>query len=159
MKAASQSVQAIYPKAREQAARIALVAHLTEAAAKKVTPSLEISLETLMAAISLTKYCVNQAMLIYGDLGVTEDDPEAIRIANLVARFEGQSVRWKQVRSALPKVKVRNNRRAANKSECVQFLRTIVKLGYASDVSGDCSEVSIPSKTIETMEYEYTEAA
>lgn len=160
MKAASQSVQAIYPKAREQAARIALVVHLTEAAAKKVTPSLEISLETLMAAISLTKYCVNQAMLIYGDLGVTEDDPEAIRIANLVARFEGQSVRWKQVRSALPKVKVRNSRRAANKSECVQFLRTIVKLGYAVDITGDCSEVSIPEKTVEPEEYtyEYAEA-
>jgi Protein of unknown function (DUF3987) len=143
MASASESAKAVYPKSCEQAARIALVAHLTEAAATSSYPSPEISIETLKAAISVTQYCINQALLIYGDLGVTEDNPEAIRIASLVKRFAGQSVRWKQVRPSLPKVKAGGTRRAANKSETVKFLRNIVDLGYASDISGDCSEVLI----------------
>jgi Protein of unknown function (DUF3987) len=159
MAATSQSVQAIYPKAREQAARVALIAHHIEAAAQGIAPTLEISLDTLSAAISLVKYCVNQSLLIYGALGATADNPDAIRIAKFIERFAGQEIGWKTVRPILPKTRVGKTRRNANKSECVAFLRRVVELGFGVDHGDDCLSITVNEQPVETeINYEYTES-
>jgi hypothetical protein len=159
MAATSQAEQAIYPKAREQAARVALIAHHLEAAAQGIAPSAEISADTLAAAISLVKYCINQSLLIYGALGATAANPEAIRIAKFIERFAGQQVQWKQVRPILPKTRVGKTRRAANKTECVDFLRRVVELGYGVDHGDDCSSIGVNETPTETeFSYEFTAA-
>jgi Protein of unknown function (DUF3987) len=157
IKATSPSVQAIYPKAREQAARVALIAHHLEAAAQGIAPSAEISVDTLSAAISLVKYCINQSLLIYGALGATSDNPEAIRIAKFIERFAGQEVNWKQVRPILPKIRIGKMRRAANKPECLAFLRRVVEMRYGADQVDDCSSIVVNEQPTETeISYEYT---
>ncbi len=157
MVATSQAEQALYPKIREQAARVALIAHNLEAAARGVMPSAEISAETMTAAISLAKYCLGQALLIYGGIGATSDNPEAIRIANFIERFAGQTVDWKRVRPILPKTRVGKTRRAANKIECVEFLRRVVEMGYGVDQTGDCASIVVNDRPAETeITYSYT---
>jgi Protein of unknown function (DUF3987) len=145
MAASSEAIQAIYPKAREQAARVALVAHCLEAVANNQVPTLEISVTTLQAAIEFTKVSIETQRQIFGVCDATEDSPEAIRMARFVARFDGQTIAWLQVRNQLPRVPVPNDKpRRANKSECVTFLRRVCELGYGVDAgSGDYSKINV----------------
>jgi hypothetical protein len=139
MQASSEAVQAIYPKAREQAARIALIAHHIEAAAKSEAPSALISGVTMSAAISLAKYCVNQALLLYGT------DPDTIRITNFVTAHAGKTVSWADARSYLPRIG--KARKAAKKPECVEFLRQVVELGYGFAAKVDYSAIVVTDQT------------
>lgn len=144
MGATSDAIRATYPKAGDQAARVALVAHYAEAAVMGVQPSATISAATLRAAICLVDYCINQARLIYGDLGATDENPEAIRIARIVERSAGQEVTYKQIRNTLPKVQLgRGKVRKANKAECLAFMEKLAGLGYATAIEPDFSKIRV----------------
>jgi hypothetical protein len=157
MTASAEAIQAIYPKSREQAARVALVAHCLEAVANNQIPSLEISAATLQAAIEFTKTSIETQRQIFGVCDATEDSPEAIRMARFVERFDGQTIAWLQVRNQLPRVPVPNDKpRRANKSECVAFLRRVCELGYGADAgSGNYSKINVELVGNFTAEFAY----
>ncbi|MGB8700668.1 MAG: DUF3987 domain-containing protein, partial [Thermosynechococcaceae cyanobacterium] len=69
------ALRAIYPKAREQAGRVALVLHCINSFFTNYLSD-ELSDETTSAAITYVKYCIGQAKLVYADFGVC-DNPEA----------------------------------------------------------------------------------
>ena len=111
----SEPLKAIYPKAREQAARVALIAHNLESASKgEAGPAAEISAETLQGAIDFVRWSVNHARLLYGDCDATEDSPEALRISRFVNSFRGQIVSWTRVRAWLPRTKDLKTKSSAN---------------------------------------------
>ena len=131
----SESLKAIYPKAREQAARVALIAHNLESASKgEAGPAAEISAETLQGAIDFVRWSISQARLLYGDCDATEDSPEALRISRFVNSFRGQIVPWTRVRAWLPRTKdLRTKKfRKPNKNECLKFFAEVVKLEYGT---------------------------
>jgi hypothetical protein len=131
----SESLKAIYPKAREQAARVALIVHNLESASKgEAGPAAEISAETLQGAIDFVRWSINQPSLIYGDCDATEDNPEALRISRFVNSFSGQTIPWTRARAWLPRIKDLKTKkfRKPNKNECLKFFTEVVKLQYGT---------------------------
>jgi len=121
------SIRTLYPKARERAARIALVFHIVEAVAKNQMPSKEISADTLNAAIQFVQWTIKQTRLLYADLGITEHQDSA-KITRFVERFRyADWITAKQVRSWIPA------RQKPSCDECREFMQQIVAMGYASN--------------------------
>ncbi|MEO0488796.1 MAG: DUF3987 domain-containing protein, partial [Cyanobacteria bacterium J06659_2] len=63
----------LYPKYRDRAGRVALIAHCLEYASQGIEVPEEISNETLEAAISFTTFCLNQTRLLYADIGLSSE--------------------------------------------------------------------------------------
>jgi hypothetical protein len=121
------SIRTLYPKARERAARIALVFHVVEAVAKGQMPGQEISATTLSAAIQFTQWTIKQTRLLYADLGITEHQDSA-KITRFVERFKhSEWVTAKQVRSWIPA------KQKPSCDRCREFMQQIVDMGYATD--------------------------
>jgi len=121
------SIRTLYPKARERAARIALVFHIVEAIAKYQMPSHEISANTLNAAIQFVQWTIKQTRLLYADLGITEHQDSA-KITRFVERFRHMEwVTAKQVRSWIPA------KQKPTCDQCREFMQQIVTMGYATN--------------------------
>jgi len=121
------SIRTLFPKARERAARIALVFHIVEAAAKNQMPSAEISATTLNAAIQFVQWTIKQTRLLYADMGISEHQDSA-KITRFVERFRYTDwVTAKQVRSWIPA------RQKPSCEECREFMQQIVTMGYATN--------------------------
>jgi hypothetical protein len=119
------SIRTLFPKARERAARTALVFHLVDAIAKNQMPSHEISASSLNAAIQFTQWTIKQTRLLYADLGITEHQDSA-KITRFVERFKhSEWITAKQVRSWIPA------RQKPSCDECRQFMQRVVLMGYA----------------------------
>jgi hypothetical protein len=146
MQESSPLLRAAWPKRRDQAYRIALIAHCIEAAAKgQVTPASEISAETLQAAIKFVCYCMENERALYASFGATADDAEAAKISQLVERWKGRTISHRDIRPSLPKTRNRNGGRdPATAKACKQYLTKLCELGYAKPVvDGDFSKVEV----------------
>ena len=114
------SIRSLYPKARERAARIALVLHVVEAVLTNRIPAPVVELDT----IALVQWAINQTRILYADLGLTDDQQSSL-IARFVERFQGQEIDAYRVRywhssKAKPSI-----------PECRTFMHKLVELGYA----------------------------
>jgi hypothetical protein len=85
------TLRAIYPKARERAARVALTVHFIEWAMQGKTPADQITGATMAAAVRFTKWTIGQALLIYADAGVAEHGSSG-KIAKLVKAKAGMTL-------------------------------------------------------------------
>jgi hypothetical protein len=119
---ASPILRAIYPKMKERAGRIALIAHCIN---HRDGLSAEVSVETLQKAISFTRWLIAQSKELYAEFGIG-DNPEMSRILKFVNRFQGcGELTSKQVRgwwSGTKKPKLQEIR---------DFMTKVVNLGYA----------------------------
>ena len=119
------SIRALYPKARERAARIALVLHVVESALQNRMPSVVVEVETIGAAIRFVQWSINQTRILYADLGLTEHQDSNL-ILRFVERFSNHDwIDTYRVRSWYP------TRQKPNIQECRNFMRKLVYLGYA----------------------------
>ena len=91
MKEQHPTLRAIYPKARERAARVALVVHFLEWAMQNKTPADQVSGETMAAAVRFVKWSIGQALLIYAEAGVA-DDSSSSKLARLIKAKEGETL-------------------------------------------------------------------
>lgn len=130
-------LRATYPKAKERAARIALITHMIDAAMSGMAPDPEISAERLGLAIEFTRWLMGQTRLMYAEFGVT-DSPEAARILKFVNRFRGcgwvtakQAIHWHSSK----------DKPTADKAR--EFMKMIVSLGYAVDNNQEGSKFQI----------------
>lgn len=85
------TLRAIYPKARERAARVALVVHFIEWAMQGKTPPDQVTGATMAAAVRFVKWTIGQALLIYADAGVAEHGSSG-KIAKLVKAKAGMTL-------------------------------------------------------------------
>ena len=121
------SIRTIYPKARERAARIALVFHIVEAVTKNQMTSQEISATTMNAAIQFVQWTIKQTRLLYADLGITKHQDSA-KITRFVERFRyADWITAKQVRSWIPA------KQKPSCDQCREFMQQIVNMGYATN--------------------------
>jgi len=121
------SIRTLFPKARERAARIALVFHIVEAVANNQMPSQEISATTLNAAIQFVQWTIKQTRLLYADLGITEHQDSA-KITRFVERFRYAD--WITPRMVRTWTAAREK---PSSEQCRQFMQKIVDLGYAAN--------------------------
>ncbi|MBN3897452.1 MAG: DUF3987 domain-containing protein [Nostoc sp. NOS(2021)] len=82
------ALRAIYPKAKERAARIALIVHCVNAIVDDRIPETIVQSEILEVAIAFTKWLIGQARLIYADSGITIH-PDSSKITRFLERFRG----------------------------------------------------------------------
>jgi Protein of unknown function (DUF3987) len=120
-------LRAIYPKSKERAARIALVAHCINAVVEGQVPDQVIPSDLLEAAIAFTKWSIGKTRLIYADAGAVSHE-ETARIVRFIERFRAGG--WITARNVThwwttkPKPKAEAAR---------AFMRQVVDLGHASD--------------------------
>jgi hypothetical protein len=121
------SIRTLYPKARERAARIALVFHIVEAVAKGQMPTHEISADTLNAAIQFVQWTIKQTRLLYADLGITEHQDSA-KITRFVERF--RHAEWVTPRMVRTWTAARDK---PSSEKCREFMHQIIDMGYATN--------------------------
>jgi DNA polymerase elongation subunit (family B) len=127
LKEPSSILRATYPKAKERAARIALVSHLAGAAFEKKAPEPIIPVGTLRAAIQFTRWLMGQTRLIYAEMGVV-DNPQTTRILRLINRFEGCGwVNTRQVRNSW------SGKEKPTAADLRAFMAQVVSQGHAVD--------------------------
>lgn len=127
IKEPSSILRATYPKAKERAARIALISHLTHAAIALENPQPVISYEILSNAIQFTRWLMGQTRLLYAELGIA-DNPQTTKILKLVNRFRGCGwITRRMIRDWT------SGRVKPAASECEAFMHQVVRLGYATD--------------------------
>jgi hypothetical protein len=120
-------LRAAYPKARERAARIALVIHLVEAAISQQVPSRDIPAITLANAIQFSRWLIGQTRLLYAEFGIV-DNPETAKILKFVNRFRGCGwIDSSTVRGWWSGVK------KPTRQECRDFMALVVSTGHACD--------------------------
>lgn len=134
MAASDPAVRGMWPKTREHALRIALIAHLIEAAANNCTPSATIAGATLEAAITFAKYSLGQALAGFGG------DAETRKLLEFAVKRSGETIEWRAAqRAASPKASGRGNR-----DQCIAFLRSVVDAGLATCIiPGDYSRIAV----------------
>ncbi|AFY74293.1 hypothetical protein Syn7502_02288 [Synechococcus sp. PCC 7502] len=118
---ASPILRAIYPKMKERAGRIALIAHCIS---HRDGLLVGVSVETLEKAISFTRWLIAQSKELYAEFGIG-DNPEMSRILKFVNRFQNcGEIKAVQVRAwwSTKKPKLQEIR---------DFMSKVVNLGYA----------------------------
>lgn len=119
------ALRSVYPKSKERAARICLIAHCINAVIEGSVPDVFIKSELLEAAIAFTKWLIGQTRLIYADAGVTTWQ-ESPKIARFVERFKGTgSIKTRQV------IHWFSSREKPNAETARTFMKQVVDLGYA----------------------------
>jgi hypothetical protein len=125
------ALRAIYPKAKERAARVALIAHCINAVIEGRKPDKVVSADLIRAAIAFTRWCIDQARLIYADAGVTICEDSA-KVTRFIERFQSydEDEGWITARKVTHWSSGRNKMKA---NEARAFMQQIVDLGYAID--------------------------
>ncbi|WP_052128916.1 DUF3987 domain-containing protein [Neosynechococcus sphagnicola] len=117
------AIRALYPKAKERAARIALVIHCLNAAIAGTVPTEKISAQTLQGAIELTRWTLAQTRMLFADFGQGEN-PQAVKICRFVQRFK--DLGWITARQVsrwhYPLISAKESR---------EFMQRVVLLEYA----------------------------
>lgn len=119
------ALRAIYPKAKERAARIALVLHCLNAAINDHPPAEIISNSILSAAIELTRWGVEQSLLLYADMGAAEHEDSA-KVARFILHFAGQEV------TARMTARWYSAKRQIKAEVAREFMRFVESLGLAT---------------------------
>ena len=127
LKEPSGLLRATYPKAKERAARIALLSHLIIAVMNNQRPSDEISAQTLANAIEFTEWLCSETRLLYTQLGIC-DHPETAKILAFVRRFQGCG--WINARMT---IHWHSSKDKPSASKAREFMARVVSLGYAVD--------------------------
>lgn len=134
------ALRSIYPKSKDRAARIALIAHCINAVIEGHVPEATISGELLESAIAFTKWSIGQARLIYADAGAVSYE-ETAKIVRFIERF--RSHEWITARNVIhwwsPKPK-------PGAEVARAFMQEIVNLGHAIDNGKSGREYAIRIK-------------
>ena len=135
------ALRAIYPKAKERAARIALIVHCVNAIVDDQIPETIVPSEILEVAIAFTNWLIGQARLIYADSGITIH-PDSSRITRFVERFKGTG--WITARKV---THWSSSREKLTADTARAFMKQIVDLGHAVDnqQSGRAYQIRIKS--------------
>ncbi|MEO1126237.1 MAG: DUF3987 domain-containing protein [Cyanobacteria bacterium J06639_16] len=138
----------LYPKYRDRAGGVALIAHCLEYASQGIEVPEEISNETLEAAISFTTFCLNQTRLLYADIGLSSELTgnllrtwQFIEDKGLSEITPSDLQRWKRIKIG-PKD-------YAKTSQCRELLEQLTQLGYLAKLDNTFCVVEKLS-TIET---------
>ncbi|GFE70048.1 DUF3987 domain-containing protein [Chroococcus sp. FPU101] len=134
----------LYPKYRDRAARLALIAHEVN----DITSDF-VEVDELERAINYTRFLLNEALQVYGSIGLTLDEVPN-QILNFVKRFSDQGwLTTKRVRqwiSAKEKPSYQKTR---------TFMAQVVQLGYAENngksVDSSDYQIRIISKNVVTV--------
>lgn len=121
-------IAAVISKIKDRCARIALMLHCLEWATNDGVDQIDsyISLDTLTKAIKISRWTLNQALLVYERETSATTSKEAALINKFVGQFDGQG--W------VDHLKIRNWYPAVNKpkkAEIVEFINKLVELGWA----------------------------
>ncbi len=126
-------IRALFPKARQRAARIALILHCIAAAVNQQPPGDYVQQETMAAAVAFSEWLLQQARLVFSDCGYT-DSPEANRVAKFIKRFDGMEVTPRAVRNWW-------TAKTKPSAQCTRdFMQKIVSLGYGKVIRGTASQ-------------------
>ncbi|UIE35997.1 DUF3987 domain-containing protein [Leptodesmis sichuanensis] len=118
------AIRALYPKAKERAARIALVIHCLNAAIEGTNPPEKIPAKTLQGAIDLTRWTLTHTRLLFADFGQGEN-PQAVKLVRFVERFRGMG--WIAARDVMRWY----SRRQMDAKDARVFMMQVVNFGYA----------------------------
>ncbi|BAY33717.1 bifunctional DNA primase/polymerase [Nostoc carneum NIES-2107] len=121
------ALRAIYPKARERAARIALIVHCVNAVVEDRIPETIVESELLEAAIAFTKWLIGQDRLIYADSGITIHR-DSSTITRFIERFKGKD--WIKARQV---THWSSSCEKLTADAARAFMKQVVNLGYAVD--------------------------
>ncbi|QLE41160.1 DUF3987 domain-containing protein [Nostoc sp. C052] len=121
------ALRAIYPKAKERAAKIALIVHCVNAIVDDRIPETIVQSEILEVAIAFTKWSIGQARLIYADSGITIH-PDSSRVTRFVERFRGTG--WITARKV---THWSSSREKLSPDAARAFMKQVVDLGHTSD--------------------------
>lgn len=135
---------AIHPKAKERAARIAVVAHCINAVAEDRIPESIVSSEILEAAIEFTKWSVGQARLIYADSGNTIHH-DSSEIARLIKHFKDEG--WIKARHV---THWSSSKKKLKADAARALMKRVVALGYGVDNGKNGKEYQICIKDRES---------
>lgn len=139
-------IKALYPKLRDLAARVALVVHCVNGVLHwEETPKSEVSADTLKASIEFAKFCLGQALFIYGQAGIS-NHADSAKIVRFIEKFQHHpAITSRMVRNwSHPKMTAK---------DCRKFMAQLVTLGYATNNGLDFTDksyqitLSISSKT------------
>ncbi len=117
------AIRTLYPKAKERAARIALVIHCLNAAIEGTDPLQEIPAKTLQGSIDLTRWTLTHTRLLFADFGQGEN-PQVVKLIRFVERFRGMG--WIAARAVM-----RWFSRPIAAKDARAFMMQVVELGYA----------------------------
>jgi Protein of unknown function (DUF3987) len=126
----------LYRKLREQAGRIALITHRINAAMRSEVPAVEISVDTVEAAIGVARYCMAQALLIQAGLAEGSEAEAEVRYQRAHDRLKGKVVGWQDFRSL---ARDTGDRGKASKEVCGKFMLRLVELRLAEWEERDVS--------------------
>jgi hypothetical protein len=114
------------PRQGSERRGLPFVLHVVEAVLTNRMPAPVVELDTISAAINFVKWSINQARILYADLGLTEHQDSNL-ILRFVERFANQGwIDTYRVRSWYPV------RQKPSVAECRAFMRKLVHLGYAA---------------------------
>lgn len=119
------ALRAIYPKAKERAARIALVLHCLDAAISGNPPAEFISPTILDAAINLTRWGIEQAHLLYADMGAANHEDSA-KISKFILHFAGREITARNVSRWYPA------KQQIKAGPAREFMKLVETLGFAT---------------------------
>ncbi len=140
------ALRAIYPKAKERAARIALIVHCVNAIVDNRIPETIVPSEILKAAIAFTNWLIGQTRLIYADSGITIY-PDSSKITRFVERFRGTG--WITARKV---THWSSSREKLTADMARAFMKQIVDLDYAvsNQQSGRAYQIRIKDESGKT---------
>ena len=139
----------LYPKYRDRAGRVALIAHCLEAASQDVEVSEEISNETLEAAIAFTTFCLNQTRLLYADMGLSSELTGHLLRTWQFIKEKGLSEITPSDLQRSKRVKV-GPKDYAKTPQCRELLEQLTQLGYLTK-SDNTFYVAERLSTVETV--------
>jgi hypothetical protein len=126
----------LYPKYRDRAGRVALIAHCLEYVSRGEEPPKEISNRTLEAAIKFITYCLGQTRLLYSEIGVTSElTGDLLRIYEKVQGL-GRPATLAEISKTNPfkAIKGKDGKRKRNpknrKDYLLPLLQSLVEQGY-----------------------------
>ena len=137
----------LYPKYRDRAGRVALISHCLEYVSQGKEVPTEIPHETLEAAISFAKFCLNQTRMLYADLGVS-----SVLTGHLLRTW--QFIQDKALLEIKPSDLQRSKRIKTGPKEyaktpyCRELLEQLARLGYLIE-TGNAFSVA---KQVEVVE-------
>ncbi len=126
-------IKALYPKLRDMTARVALVVHSVNGVLHwEEKPKPEVSADTLKVSIEFAKFCLGQALFIYGQAGIS-NHADSAKIARFIEKFKHrEQITPRMIRNwSYPKMK---------SQDCRKFMAQLVTLGYATDNGLDCTD-------------------
>ena len=142
----------IYAKMIGITFRNALILHRTYAAISNTVPEQTVPLETIETAIAWTKWEMNQTLLEYHLLGLTDDDdPDAPRLLKFITKFSGEAWWAKHPEGWVNAGDTRkwwSGRIKPSFDVVKEFMAKVVSLGHAIDNAEDIGSKKYKIKII-----------